>query len=332
MSGLHQYSSEFAKDIQYFIDIGEIGYAREDLLNPENFPHVDTMPFNDRYKLINEIILKMPDGVGEQSADARPYTEMAAFLLMSIPYNQLSPNEEDMAFNLASMFNNLETNNHHTLRQKLETCRTIAQIYCEIYDIDQNIPIGVIWPKDNASLEAKNYFNHVAAFYTPTTIADLKDKYECESDLSDSLHQAILINREELEKLEVTEMVSWITHELRHAHQREKTTRHVRDQQQQSVSRRINKKMHKAVYFALMEERQAYAFDGWIRDHLKGDMKRSELQITCDLLWFKGIISGSVIDTIHSFDKFSKNRKQIMALKIERSPNTVLAQPTTHPA
>lgn len=301
MISKQQYNSDLAKGIQYFLDINEIGYACEDLLNQDHFWDINHMPFMDRYTLAHEIISKMPDGIDELSREARPYTESVAFLLMSIPYEPLALEEENTAFSLASMFHGLDISNQYSLSEKLEICRAVAQLYCEIYGLNTDVPIGTVWIRDDASNKTKDYFNHVAAFYTPYEICDLKKKYECESDLEDHIVQSVLMNRDEFIKLSTSDMLVWLTHELRHVLQREKPTIQVQQQQQQSISSRVNNKMHKAIYFTLMEERQAYAFDGWLADHLKGNMKRTELQITCDHLWFKGGLSGNIINAIYDF-------------------------------
>ncbi len=269
------------------------------------------MPSTEKYDLIHEILTVMPVGVDDKSNEAKPYVEPVVFLMMSIPYEQSFEHEQKMAVDAVDKSWRNYSKNRSTNMDLLRRLVSDLQFKMGIQD---GVNVGLRYANNNTPIDIRKKFNGNAAIYSPIPLSILKEEFTIEC--ADVHPTSILLNGEEVVNHSVDDLALWTAHEMIHHHQRFTKFSEIREQQSSAIAKRINRTMPRTAYFTLMEERQAFAFEGWMFDTMNGDALRTEKQITCDNLWFKGKLSGELIDKIHDYQMFVNEQEQKKTAKL----------------
>ena len=315
MSSTYQLTTDCAKFLQSFIDQKEFDNFYECLLDSAFWHDIMHMPSSDKYLLINEAISALPISQGELATQSKPLTASVAFLLMSVDYEPIDPHEVAIAQNMASMCRDLKNAKDQSVETKISVIQEVGKKYREVYNIPEGVNVGTLRMTNKVSDADRKHCQDVAAFHMSVESLQCRigEGFETDIDMNAPAYTNIVFMHEALEKASVKEGVLWLLHEMRHVHQLRDSTPEFGMQKcaPHAISKRVNKHMHKTCYYALMEERQAYAFERWFDDILHGRPVRSELQIACDNLWYKGTHEASVIDAVHDYYHYSRNHKAL---------------------
>lgn len=311
----YQYSSDFAKVLQNFVDLGEIDYVREALLDHGNFSHFSDMSLDDRYSLIQEISFSKPE-MDRDDPNRLPYDDSVAFLLMSVPYEPLFKTELEDSKTIIHVLKEYDWERYFSSESKREICSAVAQIYCDIYGAETPVNVGTVWPKANASEETNKYFERLQGVFCEYSTKLMKHNLECETDLSDEAGSKIAFNRKSLDENPITDLIAIMIHEIRHYSQVKVKTPELAKQERKGIVGRVTEKCHDA-YYALMLERQANAMMGWVKDGLSGKPLRSEMEISLDMLCRQGHLSTFMTSKVLDFQSYLKRKSKTKISKLE---------------
>lgn len=308
----------YSKFGQYLYDLirdGDVSLVNDALSMSHFRDHILQMGSEEKYQLVHEILNVMPVGLDDKSEEAKPYVESVVFLMMSIPYETEMLNEQQIAISMSSTIDRTEGLNSEG---KMRSLRLFADKLILAMGLSEDVNIGLRHANENTSPEVRKMFNGNAAIYTPLPLDVLSNDFTIECS---QLHStSILLNGDEILNRSLLDLSQWVAHEMRHHHQRFVVDPNVNYQLRSGISKRINRLMPRTGYFALMEERQAFAFEGWMFDCIQKQDIRSEMQITCDNLWFKGLMFGDFIDRLHdyhaSFNELSAEKTVALGLTV----------------
>jgi len=251
----------------------------------------------------------------------QPYDEFVAFLLMSVPYEPLFETEFEDAKTIANILGQYDWGADFSTEKKLNICRAVKDIYLKIYGSKTDIPIGMIWPRDDAPKDALDYMSRLHAVFCPYPTEKLRKKLSCETDLKDSKSPLIAFTKAVASRTPILDLITITLHEIRHFSQVDKRTPQLIQQDLDLVSHLVINRTRNACY-GLMNERQANAFMGRAADLAKGTKVRSEIEVAADMLTTKqhGGLSQELSNALLAYQSFVKNQ------------NTNNAKPTRHPA
>lgn len=304
----------YSKFGQYLYDLirdGDVSLVNVALSMSHFRDHILQMNSEEKYRLVHEILNVMPAGFDDKSEEAKPYVESVVFLMMSIPYETELLDEQQIAIAMSSKIDRTEDLNS---KGKMRSLRLFADKLILAMGLSEDVNMGLRHASENTSAEVRKKFNGNAAIYTSLPLGVLRNDFTIECS---ELHEtSILLNGDEILNRSLLDLSQWVAHEMRHHHQRFVVDSNVNDQLRSGISKRINRLMPKTGYFALMEERQAFAFEGWMSDCIQKQDMRSEMQITCDNLWFKGVMSGEFIDRLHDYHTFVNEKEQRKTAKL----------------
>lgn len=313
MIASNTYQSMFAVDLQNLIDRGDIQSACHRAFSLACFPHVRAMPDLDRYTLIHEAISAKP-AHNTAPEERRAYADFVTFFLMSVPYEQMHKDEMIHAYRLVGEIAGLiQSNGNEKITDKIASAQYIADVYARNQGINEAVNIGSWFLSDAATPQEIELYGGCKAFYARGLPACLVNS---PGVVLNDVHPSginVMLSADALEKASMYEIVLWVCHEMRHAQQRFSQTKSVKGQSVYSVEGRVVNAFPRSAYYALMCERQAYAFDGWIDDMVRGNRIRNADTILVDRLARKADIGDSALDAIENFNRFASQSKNMSA-------------------
>lgn len=295
--------NNFNQYLHDLINEGDISLVNDGLSMSHFWNYLASISSAEKYNLIHAILTAMPAGMDDQSDEAQPYVESVVFLMMSIPYETKLLNEQQIAIAMSSKIDREEGLNSE---EKMRSLRLLADQMILTMGLSEDVNMGLRYTNENTPPEVRKMFNGNAAIYTSLPLGILKNDFTIECP---ELHStSILLNGNEILNRSLFDLSQWVAHEMRHHHQRFVVDQNVDYQLRSGISKRINRLMPRTAYYSLMEERQAYAFEGWMSDSMNKNQLRIEMQIACDNLWFKGKLSGDFIDKTHDYHHFFQDK------------------------
>lgn len=309
------YMSPFAQKLSDLIHKGASYRLRMNVFCQDNWLDLYNMPYHERYQLISEIadcIALGDDGQEEKDDENRLYGEAATFLAMTIPYEPLSKNEQRHALQIESYIDAQENSRKSSSADKLKKIREFSGLYAVLEGIPNKTNLGTYSLSSVAPEIVKKEFNKYAAFYMNCSLSDDKYfEYLLTQMACDRLYN-IVFHDDYLNKATDIQVIVSGLHEMCHYTQDVrglKGSDYLHDRSN-IYCREIDGVDAYIPYIVFMEERQPYAFEGWISDAREKQPLRSELQITCDLLLSNYGFGADVIDPIYAFNDFASQLRE----------------------
>ncbi|PCI00768.1 MAG: hypothetical protein COB76_02805 [Alphaproteobacteria bacterium] len=318
------YVSPFVKELKSLMDNDQGEEACADLLHHQNWRELYETPFSDRYHLVHEMICNIVVGKTITENDIfqnEMYSNAITFLMMSIPYEPLSNDEQNHAKDIAGFLSEEDCLGQSCVDNKLIKAKKIANFYLEQEGVVNNINMGVYDIKKTASAHIKDFFNNNAAFYYGSSLCDHENINDFEFFAPLLERNNIMFNVGYFKESDDFKIISTALHETRHYVQGERPTPIQEKQFATGVERRIVRYDDVLPYHISMTERQAYAFEGWLSDSVAGDSLRSEVQITCDNMLDKDRCESGLVDAIYDFNDCASQWRAERPPEVEYSPD-----------
>lgn len=306
------YSSHFAQELQNSIESGNLQALKDSLFDQNNWFDLYFMPYDERYLLAHEImnhLILLKDISIDDRISNIICRDSIVFLMMTIPYKPLSEHEQSYAKSIASFMNDKNAGDSSDVVKKILLAKEFTSLYFKQEKVANEINIGLYNVKNNAPQHIQDKFNKNSAFYLSYQILEYDYKQHLSFLMSINRSHNIAINKKNFEATDNNSAIEWALHEARHYVQNLRSSQPIYEQYKSGVNSRVIKNEDFIPYIILMEERQAYAFEGWIQDARKHNKLRSELQVTCDLLLEKYSMTANVIDPIYDFNDFASQRR-----------------------
>ncbi|GEM_PF-2993072 len=279
MDHTYQHTHDFAKHLQEIVDERQYGQLLDNLCDHDNFPDMHSMPHGSRYFLVRQIA----DNFHTLSeGDQTKADEAMTFLLMSVPYEPLCPNERETAAEIAKILGVLKDEDSPLDKASLTSiCKDVATLYCEINGLKDRPGIARFWLPENPSEEAQEYYKRARACFTTSPAGDFEEQKGLLTDARPDTVNNIFIRQSDFEQSPPLEVVGSVLHEIRHHHQDISGGVEIMAQSEWGLSKAIQSGIGKTSYPALMEERQTFAYMEWAKSGIyKKPLIPSEIETT----------------------------------------------------
>lgn len=223
--------------------------------------------------------------------------EIVTFLMLSFSYEPLDIDEKTQAREMANIALSYESEGRFP-----ENRIQIAKILARHYFAEIETPSIITWElSSNATSQDVRLYKGALAFHsTFNRLEDASDRFVLKGAYNGA-STVIGIKESYLKESDFKKLSQTLFHEFRHERQRQNTTPIDAIQRNKGVFERVIKIMPETAYFALMAERQAFVFDGWVEDVMDGKSLRAPDQIIMDEMARQNTFDPRFIAKMHEF-------------------------------